>query len=55
MKGYAIILFGFGLIGLSACQSDAPVPAEKVTLPVANKANYWYQGKAEISSYSVTQ
>ncbi len=55
MKGYVIILFGFGLIGLSACQSDAPAPAEKVTLPVANKANYWYQGKAEISSYSVTQ
>ena len=47
------------IFGLYSCQqnppADSPVRAEKVSLPVANKDNYWYQGKAEVSSYSVVQ
>lgn len=47
------------IIGLYSCQQNPPADsvghAEKASLPVASKDNYWYQGKAEVSSYSVVQ
>lgn len=60
MKFSIFFLLSGGLIGLYACQSP-PVPAPSAAPASAsppapvNDPNYWYQGKAEISSYEVTQ
>lgn len=47
------------LLVLPACQHNAPgdsLPsAQKISLPAVTGNNYWYQGKAEISSFEVVQ
>jgi ABC-type spermidine/putrescine transport system permease subunit II len=58
MKINTLYLLTFALLSLPACRQNtpkgSPAAAEKVTLPPA-KSNYWYQGKAEVNSYTVLQ
>ncbi len=58
MKINTLYLFSFALLALPACRQntpkESPTEDQKVTLPPA-KSNYWYQGKAEVSSYTVLQ
>lgn len=44
----------FSVSALQNCVNSTPTPAVPINLP-ASASNYWYQGKAEISTFDVVQ
>ena len=52
----SISIFSVACTETGAVTSKASTPNKSAfSFPIANAANYWYQGKAELSTYDVEQ